>query len=180
MAPLLRFALLGTFVLAFAGCESAATGPGAKARAGGEGGGTHVPAWVALERSGNNGLIYRVTLFEGGAVLFEGAGNSRRPGSVSRHIPPESASAIFRQLELVDFWEREPRYDIERTNRGGDSLITRTAPEDAIWDAIVAQRASRTKRIDGLFFAPQELLDLKKSLEQTVGLAAWLSGGGGL
>ena len=68
MAPLLRFALLGTLALAFAGCESPATGSGGASGVAGDA--AHPPAWVALERSGNSGLIYRVTLFEGGAVLF--------------------------------------------------------------------------------------------------------------
>ena len=180
MCLLMRFGWLLASALVLAGCESAPAGAAVRADGVSGGSSTHAPAWVALERSGNSGLIYRVTLFEGGAVLFEGSASSRRPGSVSRHIPPEKAAAIFRQLEIVDFWEREPRYDIERTNRGADSLITRTAPEDALWDTIIAQRSSRTKRIDGLFFAPQELIDLKKTIEDTVGLATWLSGGGGL
>lgn len=135
-----------------------------------------MPAWIALERSGGSGLLYRVTLYNDGAVLFEGARNSPRPGSSSKHIPPAAATQVFRQLEAVRFWERAPRYDVERTQHGADSIITASAPLDAPWDAIIAQNTNRMKRVDGLFFAPRELLEFKSTIELTVGLADWLAG----
>lgn len=172
----LRLGILGALLFALCGCETTAPTPAATRPATPTG--TRVrPAWVSLERSGGSSLLYRVTLYADGAVLFEGAPNSARPGSMGKHIPPAAAAAIFRQLELVSFWEFEPRYDAQRTPQGNDFVITASAPLDAPWDAIIAQNVSRVKRIDGLFYAPRELLDLKAAIEQAVGLAAWLEGG---
>lgn len=175
MRLLLRNGFLGALLLLLAGCESAPA-PRATAKTGAAHASDPALSWVALERSGGSGLLYRVTLYIDGSVLFEGARNSVHPGSSWKHLSPASADRVFRQIELANFWDRYPRYDVERSQRGGDSIITATAPPDALWDGIVAQHRGRSKRIDGLFFAPRELLELKTFIEETVGLADWLAG----
>ena len=133
------------------------------------------PGWVSLERTEGGTSIYLVTLFEDGRAVFEGLVDGRRR-TLTKTVPRERVAAVFSKLESVDFWNRAARYDVERAMQGGDQVIVRTASNDAPWEILRAQRQSRLKRIDGLFFAPSELIELKTLIEETTGLAEWLAG----
>jgi hypothetical protein len=165
-------ALLAAILLGFAGCETAPSSATSSSDRG------DPPGWVALERTPGNlpeAPAYVVTLFEDGKVLFEGATGVPRKGTATKRIPADHAARVFARLEEIDLWALAPRYDYERANRGMDSVIVAVAPQGAPSDILTAQRRHRFKRIDGLFFAPRELLDFKKLLEETVGLAEWLA-----
>ena len=101
----------------------------------------------------------------------------KNKATLARVIPPEKAAAIFRELDTVNLWERAPRYDTESMTRTGfDRVLVNSAPPSgAPWDILTARSRGRFKRIDGLFFAPHELLELKQHIEQAVGLADWVS-----
>jgi hypothetical protein len=135
------------------------------------------PAYVSLERVTAGQVVgpaYVVTLYEDGGVLFEGHASVKSKGTFTKRIPPAEAARIFAELEAANIWEREPRYDVERGGQAGDSRILRVAPTEAAWDNLIARRRGRFKRIDGLFFAPSVLLDLKTHIEKAVGLAEWI------
>jgi len=135
------------------------------------------PGFISLERITAGRVVgpaYLVTLFEDGRVLFEGHASVKSKGSFSKRIPVAEAARIFAEMEGINLWERDPRYDVERGGQGGDSRILRTAPTEAAWDNIIARHRGRFKRIDGLFFAPQALLELKAHIEEAVGLAEWV------
>ena len=134
------------------------------------------PAWVALQRTAGadpNARAYVVTLFEDGKVLFEGQSRLRR-GTSTKVIPARQAAVVFRELDVIDFWNRPPRYDVDRLDRGADSKIMKIASPDVPWDIITAKHGNRFKRIDGLFFAPSELIELKKLIQTTVSLDEWV------
>jgi hypothetical protein len=135
------------------------------------------PAWISLERTTGGSVVspvYRVTLFEDGRVLFEGVASVKSKGSFTKTIPREAAAEVFHRIEQVQLWERQRRYDTESANSGGDSVIVKQASTEAAWDIIRAKARNRSVRIDGLFFAPQELVELKKLVERNVGLAEWV------
>lgn len=135
------------------------------------------PGYIALERTAGSlaeAPVYTVTLFEDGHVLFEGRAGVKTKGTFSKRIPLERAVALFRQLDAISFWDRRPHYTEERVNRSGDEVIARVASPDSPWDIISARYRGQFKRIDGLFFAPHELIEFKTLLEETVGLAAWI------
>lgn len=165
-------ALVAFWVLS--GCQAASSSSPSTSHA------AAAQGWVSLERTSGalrEAPVYLVTLYEDGGVLFEGRANVRSKGTFAKHIPPERAAVVFARLDAIDFWNREPRYDEERESKAtGESLILRTASRDLPWDTIAARRHNRFKRIDGLFFAPRELIDLKILIEQTVDLAAWING----
>jgi hypothetical protein len=138
---------------------------------------TAAPAYVSLERVTAGRVVgpaYVLTLYEDGRVLFEGHASVKSKGTFTKRIPPAEAARIFAELETANIWEREPRYDVERADQGGDSRILRVAPTEAPWDNLIARSRGRFKRIDGLFFAPRVLLDLKAHIEEAVGLAEWI------
>lgn len=163
-----RAILLGTALVALAGCSTDA--PAARPNAA-------APNWIALEKTGGGltvGPEYVVTLFSDGRVLFEGRAHVKSKGSFTRTVPREQARAIFAELEAINIWDRAPRYDTERANRGGDEVVVKLAPTDTAWDVITLRNNGRFKRIDGLFYAPHDLLDFKRHIEQTVGLSEWI------
>lgn len=137
------------------------------------------PNWISLERTPNAagvpvGPVYVVTLFEDGRVIFEGHAAVAHQGTHSKTIPRVQARAVFTRFETLNLWDRERRYDVERANRGGDSVIVRTASEEVPWDILRARVHGRLLRIDGLFFAPHDILDFKAFIEKTVGLTDWI------
>lgn len=178
------FSVLLLLTAALAGCASApdtaATGasatrtsPPPRPRSSQE------PAWISLERTRTDsgaapGPVYVVTVFEDGKVIFEGHASVKSKGTFTKNIPPATAAALLSELETLNLWERERRYDVERVNRAGDSVIVRTASSEVPWDIIRARNRSRILRIDGLFFAPSDILRFKEHVEQAVGLAAWI------
>jgi hypothetical protein len=161
------FIAVATLAL-FSGCETQPTSAAA-----------HEPAWIALERTPGGGPespVYTVTLYEDGRVLFEGRSGVHRKGTFTKEIPRAKAAAIFSEIEGVDLWNRDPRYDYERAQVGNDDRIIRQAPKDSSWDILTARSRGRFKRIDGLFFAPHELIDLVRHVQETVGLSEWIVG----
>ena len=167
--------LSALLILIFAGCATTATPPGASSRPPAP----REPAWVSLERTPNGagaavGPVYIVTLFEDGKVIYEGHAAVKRKGTFSRTIPREHAAEIFSTIETINLWERPRRYDVERIERGGDSVIVRRASDEVPWDILRARSHGRMIRIDGLFFAPHDILALKQLIERRVDLAAWL------
>lgn len=162
------FVILSCLLLAAAGCESTPASGGS---------GKSGPAWISLERTtGGQSVspVYRVTLYEDGGVLFEGVTSVKSKGTFTKTIPREKAAAIFTRIEQVELWERQRRYDTETITRGAETTIGRQAPLEVPWDILRAQNRGRTIRIDGLFFAPYELIELKKLIEESVGLAEWI------
>jgi hypothetical protein len=115
-----------------------------------------------------------VTLFQDGQVVFEGHANVLHKGTQTKRIPAERARALFVRLDAINFWERNPRYTEERATTGTDDKILRVAPDDAPLDVMTARYQGRFKRIDGLFFAPTELVEFKRAIEDAVGLDEWL------
>jgi hypothetical protein len=145
------------------GCESAARAPAA-------------PGFVSIERvtaGGAAGPAYLVTLFEDGQVLFEGHSAVKSKGTFAKRIPATEAARIFGELEAANIWERDPRYDVERGGQN-DNQIVRVAANNAPRENLTVRRRGRFKRIDGLFFAPRELLEVKNHIEQAIGLAEWI------
>jgi hypothetical protein len=184
LRPKLSFIFIGLVLLLLAsGCETtptsrstpAATAPlgTASSRAPRE------PNSLSLERTPNAagvpvGPVYVVTLFEDGTAIFEGHANVRSQGTFKKTIPREQAAQLFAQVELLNLWNRERRYDVERSESGGDSRIVRTASTEVPWDILRIRMQGRTLRIDGLFFAPHDLLEFKAKIERAVGLAEWI------
>lgn len=168
--PKLRWLVPLLFAAFFAGCATSGS-PSAKPGA---------PSYIALERTAGRlaeAPVYLVTLYSDGGVLFEGRANVRSKGTFTKRIPPESAAALFTQLDAIDFWNRWPRYDEDRTKRGNDDVIVAVASPDVPWDILSARHRGRFKRIDGLFYAPRELTDFKRRFEEVVGLADWIGPG---
>lgn len=137
------------------------------------------PGFVSLERTTNAagaaaGPVYIVTLFTDGRVIFEGNAAVKSKGTFSKTIPMDAADAVFARIDAINLWDRERRYDVERAEAGGDSIIVRTASTEVPWDILRARNRGRSIRIDGLFFAPHEIMDLKNFVEKTVGLAEWI------
>lgn len=166
-APAAALAFLALALLT--SCETAPAGGPRAARPA-----DHAPAWISVERVHGGRAVYLVTVFDNGRAVLEGYFGGRQR-TFSKAIPIAQASLIFGRIEAIDFWQREPRYDVEYIRRGADSTIGRIAPEDAPIDVLRAQRQSRLKRIDNLHFAPSELTELKALIEETVGLRAWLA-----
>lgn len=173
--PLAPFASLTALaiLLALASCATPATAPSSSARP------THEPAWISFERTRTDsgaapGPVYTVTLFEDGKVIFEGYTQVKNKGTFSRAVPREQAALIFAEMETINLWDRPRRYDVERANRGGDEVIVRSASTEVSWDILRARRVGRMIRIDGLFFAPSDILRLKENFERTVGLADFI------
>ena len=151
-----------------AGCES---------RPGNVGTAANEPAWISLERTTGGAVVspvYRVTLFEDGRVLFEGVTSVKSKGSFTKTISRAAAAEVFNRIEQVQLWERARRYDTESAMSGRDSVIVKQASTEAAWDIIRAKARNRSVRIDGLFYAPHDLIDLKKLIEKNVGLAEWI------
>lgn len=164
----LLFTLLATL---FWGCET----PGGRASPGATSGGApRLPAWASLERTEEGRSLYVVTLFEDGRAMFEGAVGGRRR-TLTKPVDAGQAARVFQMVEAIDLWNRQPRYDVEHARQGNDSVVVRTASPDEPWDILRVQRQGRTKRIDGLFFAPRDILELKSLIEETVGLKDWLA-----
>lgn len=164
-----------SLLLLLAGCASGTEGPSGPGRSASE----RMPSWISLERtpSGSGEAtspVYVVTLFEDGRVLFEGHRLVKSKGTFTRTIPREEAERVFRRMHTIRLWDRQPRYDEERAMQGGDEVIVRTASTETSWDILRASDRGRTVRIDGLFFAPRELIDFKEMVEKVVGLAAWV------
>lgn len=184
--PLILFASLAALValLALTACETTSTSPtpsptSPSAAAASPRRPTHEPGWISFERTRTDsgaapGPVYTVTLFEDGKVIFEGYAQVKSKGTFSRTIPREQAALIFAEMETINLWDRPRRYDVERANRGGDEVIVRSASTEVSWDILRARRVGRMIRIDGLFFAPSEILRLKENFERTVGLAAFI------
>jgi hypothetical protein len=164
LGPLLAGGMVAVILTLVSGCESAPRGAAS-------------PNWVSVQRTGG-GLsispIYVVTLFADGRVLFEGQSWGKSNGSFTRTIPREQAAKIFTQLEAVDFWNRAPRYDTESATQGDNSVIVKLAPSDTPWTILTARSNGRFKRIDGLFYAPHELIDLKKEIEKVTRIDEWI------
>jgi hypothetical protein len=161
--------------LALAGCEHTATPASGNAR--GKTSAPAAPGWVALERTSGNrpeAPSYVVTLFDDGRVMFEARANVKTRGTFSKRVPAERAAAVFTRMEAIELWQRQPRYDEQRGARGGDDVILAVASRDDPWDILTARCHGQFKRIDGLFYAPSDLLDLKQLIEDTVGLAELL------
>jgi hypothetical protein len=165
-ARLMSPGLVAAFVVLALGCET--NSPPAQASS---------PGWVALQRTPGtdpSAPRYTVTLYENGKVLFEGQSGVKWTGAATKTISATQAARIFRELDAIDFWNRQPRYDVERADRGVESVITKVASPDTSWDIISARHRGRFKRIDGLFFAPFQLLQLKALIENSVGLSDWV------
>lgn len=185
MRALLRGAMLALLVL-LAACETAlppssspsSSLPSSAASAASSHRATpQSPGFISLERTAGllpEGPRYVVTLFQDGDVLFEGHANVLHKGTQTIRIPLERARALFQRLEAINFWERHPRYTEDRAISGGDDKILRVAPEGAPMDIVTVRYQGRFKRIDGLFFAPTELLEFKRAIEEAVGLDEWL------
>lgn len=186
---LCRAAVAGLVLLAFAACESTSTAPAPSSSAtkptatplgtSPRPRATQEPAWISFERTRTDsgaapGPVYVVTLYDDGKVIFEGHAQVKRKGTFSRSLPRDAASRLFAQIETMNLWDRPRRYDVERANRGGDEIIVRSASTEVPWDIVRAKRQGRLLRIDGLFFAPADLLAFKQDFEQTVGLAEFI------
>lgn len=136
-------------------------------------------SWISLERTRTAsgaaaGPVYVVTLFNDGRVIFEGHASVKAKGTFSKTIPVRDAALVFADIDAINLWERPHRYDVERAERNGDSIILRTASTEVPWDILRARDRGRTIRIDGLFFAPHDILALKTLVEKTVGLTDWV------
>ena len=53
-------------------------------------------------------------------------------------------------------------------------ILLAAASTEVPWDILRAHNRGRSIRIDGLFFAPHEIMDLKNLVEKTVDLAEWI------
>jgi hypothetical protein len=165
-----RIGVAALMLLAFASCESTSV-PGTPPK-------VREPAWISLERTRGtapeSGPVYRVTLYEDGSVLFEGAASVKSKGTFSKQIPGAKAAAIFAMMDGINLWQMLTHYDEERSDGGTDSRILRVASRDVPWDILTARSLGRFKRIDGLFYAPHDLRHLKTHIEEAVGLAQWI------
>jgi hypothetical protein len=173
MTALFRSTLLALVAL-LAACENAPAPSSSSSR---HAAASQAPGSISLERTAGllpEGPRYVVTLFQDGLVVFEGYADVPHKGTQTKHIAPDRARALFTRLDAINFWERNPRYTEERATTGADDKILRVAPEGAPMDIMTARYQGRFKRIDGLFFAPTELLDFKRAIEETVGLDDWL------
>ena len=165
--PLFRLGA-ALLVLLGAGCASSPGSAAATATAR-----NRMPAWVSLERTFGGRSIYVITLREDGHAMFEAQTPQNTRRTLTKVLPASVVAPVFSQVELLNFWDRPGGYDVERTQVGGDSRITATAAPDAPWDILRAQRGSRIKRIDGLFFAPRDMIEFKALIERTVDLPGW-------
>jgi hypothetical protein len=135
---------------------------------------TRVPDYVSLERTAGGRTQYLVTLFSDGHVLFEGLSSVKFKGTFSKTISHANTASIFGALERLELHKRAKRYDTQNAQRGEDSVIDRVASTEAPWETIRLKLHGQSERIDGLFFAPADILDLKKQIETSVGLAEWV------
>jgi hypothetical protein len=160
---------LACLALALAGCGTASTPtPSAGSQ------NARVPDWVSLERTAGGRTVYLVTLFTDGHVLFEGLTSVKYQGTFSKTIPQAKAAAIFAEIDRLQLERRPRRYDTETAQQGNDSVIVKTASTDQPWDTIRVKRHGQSVRIDGLFYAPSDITDLKKNIEESTGLAQWV------
>lgn len=161
--------LIACLALGLAGCGTASSPAGA-----GGGQPARAPDWVSLERTSGGRTNYLVTLFTDGHVLFEGLTSVKAQGTFSKTISHAQAAAIFAQIDQLQLELRPKRYDTETAQRGNDSVIVKTASTDQPWDTLRLKRHGQSVRIDGLFFAPQDIADLRKNIEESIGLAEWI------
>ena len=155
--------------LGLGGCGTASAPPAAAGRHPAQ-----APDWVSLERTSGGRTNYLVTLFTDGHVLFEGLTSVKAQGTFSKTISRAKAADIFAQIDQLQLERRPRRYDTDTAQRGNDTVIVKTAPVDQPWDTLRVKRHGQSMRIDGLFFAPHDITDLKKNIEEAIGLAEWI------
>lgn len=133
-------------------------------------------AFISLERTGCFGScpIYVVTLYQDGAVRFEGRDYVKKKGVFVKRVDRAAVERLFEKAESIGFWQLQDTYAISKEVKKGDDAIIELPPTDLPTRYVTLRTAKKMKRVQDYWGAPAELRELERLIDATAGVAEWV------
>ncbi|MCR4341423.1 MAG: DUF6438 domain-containing protein [Gemmatimonadaceae bacterium] len=155
--------------LALAGCAANGAVPDSSAATP-----SAAPAYtrVTLERKPCFGTcpVYRVSVAENGAVIFEGLGYVDSIGSFTGRIDAERVAALARLFEEHDYFALDDKYAYGEPNCAQYGTDAPTV----ITSITIGDRSKRVEHDLGCAGVPQRLWDLESGIDEIIGTSRWI------
>ena len=127
---------------------------------------------VTLERKPCFGTcpVYRVSVAEDGAVVFEGVRHVASVGSFTGRIDAERVAALARLFEEHDYFALDDKYAYGEANCAQYGTDAPTV----ITSVTIGGRTKRVEHDLGCFGVPPRLSDLESRIDEIVGTSRWI------